>query len=171
MSYFSFAWWATVQWVTVRWATVRWATVRTPSAQAGCVFHLEVPPAFTNTKSYLCINNSLPFKTYTPCYFKPALFTVLLPRMLTLTQWCLQQPRHSDNLGQIFQSNLVRFCSCEIAVNKHTYKRMVRNIFEGELLLRTLSTLPLQHFCKIVLRTDVFVKSVRDPDEKCKRNC
>ena len=23
MSYFSFAWWATVQWATVRWATVR----------------------------------------------------------------------------------------------------------------------------------------------------
>ena len=30
MSYFSFAWWATVQWATVRWATVRWATVGTP---------------------------------------------------------------------------------------------------------------------------------------------
>ena len=28
MSYFSFAWWATVQWATVRWATVRWASVR-----------------------------------------------------------------------------------------------------------------------------------------------
>ena len=42
MSYFSFAWWATVQWATIRWATarwvtVRWATVRTP-LQSGSKF-------------------------------------------------------------------------------------------------------------------------------------
>ena len=39
MSYFSFAWWATVQWATVRWATVRWATVRWATVRWATVLH------------------------------------------------------------------------------------------------------------------------------------
>ena len=49
-------------------------------------------------------------------------------------------------------------------------KRTCRKIFEGEMLIRTLSTTLLQIFCKIILNSEVIVKSIIDPDDNFLRN-
>ena len=43
-------------------------------------------------------------------------------------------------------------------------------IFEGEILIRTLPTILLEIFCKIILNPKVIVKSIHDPDDNSVMN-
>ena len=54
MSYFSFAWWATVRWATVRWATVQWATVRWAT-----VLHSLLPYTYSSSLTNICVSCSI----------------------------------------------------------------------------------------------------------------
>ena len=47
---------------------------------------------------------------------------------------------------------------------------MVGKIFEGGMLIRILPTTPLQIFCKIILNSQVIVKSIIGPDDNFSRN-
>ena len=40
---------------------------------------------------------------------------------------------------------------------------MVRKVFDGEMLIRTLATTLLQIFCKIILNSNIIGKSIIDP--------
>ena len=44
-------------------------------------------------------------------------------------------------------------------------KTELEKYFEGEILIRTLATTPLQIFFKIILDTEVIIKSMIDPDD------
>ena len=47
---------------------------------------------------------------------------------------------------------------------------MKRKIFDGDMLIRTLTTTLLQIFLKINLNFQVIVKSIKDPDDNFKMN-
>ena len=47
---------------------------------------------------------------------------------------------------------------------------IVREIFKGEMSIKTLSTTFLQTSCKIIPKSQLSVKSIIDPDDKFQRN-
>ena len=61
--------------------------------------------------------------------------------------------------GQVSSENYVGAC-----------KSIVKKIFDGEMLIRSLPTTLLEIFCKIMVISKVILKSIIDPDDNCWRN-
>ena len=55
-------------------------------------------------------------------------------------------------------------------LTKVSSKSMVGEIFEREMLIRTLLTTLLQIFCQTILNAEFIIKSILDPDDNIWRN-